>query len=259
MPRDVTELVLELTRPRISTLKIALRQMAEKLRQEAIENLERRGGTPRTVEVRDGRGTHIVTHVRLSRPVKAYVAYDGDRLRLVRNVDEDDLPIDGKERGRGLERRVLEAVERGEAEAYPADLDEVELLPEAARLLGLEKVPLSLMPNLGWLLSDDARKELMHGTAKPGQASVRIIHWLAPAEWAVNRGIAATRPVVFKLIAHYVAQTRKVQTLSLGLSLLDVLLRPSARLTSDSACGWGPRQSEAEWICPAKGSEGGRV
>ena len=44
VPSEAVGLVLELTRPRISTLEIALRQIAEKLRREALESLERHGG-----------------------------------------------------------------------------------------------------------------------------------------------------------------------------------------------------------------------
>ena len=216
VPRETVDLTLELTKPRISTLEASLRRIAERLRTEALERLERHGGTPRTVEVRDAaRGrTHTVMRIRLSRPVKAYVAYDGKHIYLVRNVDEDDLPIDGKERGKELEKRVLEAVKRGEAETYPADLDErplteVELPPEAAKLLGADRAPLALMLNMGWLLSDDERNKVVHMTARPGQVAVRIVHWLALAEWAVSRGIVSVKPTTFKLSVSYVAQTRE--------------------------------------------------
>ena len=206
VPREALGTVLELTRPRISLTETSLRQIAEKLRQEAIESLERSGGEVR----RSGRTTTIW----LNRPVKAYVAYDGNKLHLVENIDEGDLPVNGQERGRELEKRVIETIERGEAEVYPADMDErllyeVELSPEAAKLLGAEKVPLALMLNLGWLLSDDERNKVAHETARPGQASVRIIHWLAMAEWAARHGIATARPAVFKLSVYRVTQTQE--------------------------------------------------
>ena len=93
-PREVVGTVLELTRPRISLLEIALRSIAKRLREEALESLERHGG-----EVRHSGRT---TTIWLNRPVKAYIVYDGNKLHLVKNIDEDDLPINGQ-------KRVLEA------------------------------------------------------------------------------------------------------------------------------------------------------
>ena len=44
MPREAIGLVLELTRLRISALEASLRRIAERLRQETLESLKRRGG-----------------------------------------------------------------------------------------------------------------------------------------------------------------------------------------------------------------------
>lgn len=101
-------------------------------------------------------------------------------MYLVRGVDEDSLP-NGQERGRELEKRVIEAVGRGEAETYPADLDErllteVELPPEAAKLLGSDKAPLSLPLNMGWLLVVRQANRDYTQDPRPGQAAVRIAH-----------------------------------------------------------------------------------
>ena len=206
VPREATDLVLELTKPRISLTEVSLRNIAEKLRQEAPKSVEEHGG--------DARRSRRTVMVRLNRPVTAYVAYDGKHVYLVRGIDKRGLPVSGQERGRELEKRVLEAIKRGEAETYPADLDErllgeVELPSEAAKTLGTGRVPLALMLNLGWLLSDDWRRKITHTTARPGQAAVRLVHWLALAEWSRRRCIASVELPMFKLALLYATQTRK--------------------------------------------------
>jgi len=69
-----------------------------------------------------------------------------------------------------------------------------------SRLLsGRDKAPIALFRNLGWLLSDDARKTLKHAAGNPGQVATRLFDWIALAKYAMEQEIAPRAPLAFRL------------------------------------------------------------
>ena len=134
---------------------------------------------------------------------KLYVLYDG-------------VPIDDGLRGDELEEVVKEAVQAGIAvETYDVDDEykrlwlEMSLSTSASRLLGGRgKAPVTLFRNLGWLLSDDWRRQLGHAAGNPGQVALRLFDWIALAEYAMERGIVPKAPLAFTLRIRKVTKTR---------------------------------------------------
>ena len=125
---------------------------------------------------------------------KLYVFYDGVLI-------EDSLRKDE------LEEMARKAVQAGIAvEVYDIDEEykrlwlEVPLPKTVSRLLGgRDRAPVALFRNLGWLLSDDWRREIRQAAGNFGQVALRLFDWIALAEYAVERGIAPRAPLAFRL------------------------------------------------------------
>jgi len=109
-----------------------------------------------------------------------------------------------------------EAVQAGIAvETYDVDDEykrlwlEVPLPTSAFRLLGGRgRAPIALFRNLGWLLSDDWRRQFGHAAGNFGQIAVRLFDWIALAEYAMERGIVPKAPLAFTLRIRKVTKTR---------------------------------------------------
>ena len=120
-------------------------------------------------------------------------------------------------RGRGLEELAREAGQAGiTVEMYDIDNEyerlwlEVPLPRPVSRLLGgRDKAPVALFRNLGWLLSDDWRQQLVHSVDNPGQIAVRLFDWIAMADYAVERVFAPRAPLAFRLVIDRITQTRE--------------------------------------------------
>jgi len=200
---------IENATPLCGKLIKSLAVMEEKFRALGVEGLKNgyRVGVTRP----DGelRPDHEIVTLYHKKPVYAtavlwkkrlYVFYDRVRLR-----------------GKGLKELARKAVQAGASvETYEVDDEykrlwfEVPLPKPVSRLLGgRDWAPIVLFRNLGWLLSDDARKTLKHGAGNPGQVAVRLFDWIALAEYAIEKGIAPKAPLVFELAIRKVTKTEE--------------------------------------------------
>jgi len=107
----------------------------------------------------------------------------------------DDVPLGDGLRGDEMEEIAWEAEQAGIAvKLYEVNEEckrlwiEVPLPKPVSRLLGgRDRAPMALFRNLGWLLSDDARRRLSHGAGNPGQTSVRLFDWIALAKYVMEK------------------------------------------------------------------------
>jgi len=205
------------TAPLCGRLIRALAEAEYKIRLKALEGLEKQGGVE---ERTNPSGRREIVNVRLKNPVYGYLALWGNRLYAIWG-EFDDLPKNGRARSVKIERRVLDIINRHrrnervemEVDEYEIDREyerlwlEVPLPGDASKLLGGKgKAPVALLRNLGWLLSDDNRFELIHKSSNLGQATVRIFDWVAIVAYA-KRGLPSSPPV-FKLSVHFVSKTK---------------------------------------------------
>jgi len=134
---------------------------------------------------------------------RLYVFYDG--VSIGDSLREDEL-----------EELIKKAVQAGVAvETYDVDDEykrlwlEVPLPKTVSRLLGGRGLaPIVLFRNLGWLLSDDWRREVRHAAGNFGQVAVRLFDWISLAEYAVEKGIAPRAPLAFRMTIRKVTKTR---------------------------------------------------
>jgi len=186
----------------------ALAEAECKFRELGIKGLEKgyRVGVTRPDK---SRPDHEIVTLYLKKPVYTTAALWGrglyvfyDRVRL---------------RGRELEEVARKAMRAGiSVETYEVDEEykrlwfEVPLPKSVSRLLGgRDRAPVALFRNLGWLLSDDARKYLSHGAGNSGQVAVRLFDWIALAEYAMEREIVPRAPLVFELAIRKVTKTEE--------------------------------------------------
>jgi len=205
------------TAPLCGKLMRALAEVEYKIRVKALESLEKYGG----VEDRSNpSGKYEIVNIRLNKPVYGYLALWNGKLYVIWG-EFDDLPKNGRLRAAEVERRVVDVIKRYKrGEKVDVQVDEFEIddeykrlwfevpLPEGASKLigGRDKAPVALFRNLGWLLSDDNRFEVMHTSSNPGQAAMRVFDWIAIALYA-KRG-SPRGPLVFRLSVHQVAKTK---------------------------------------------------
>jgi len=164
---------IEDTAPLCGKLIKALAEVEERFRQMGVKSLEKHGGVEEKTKAR----TEIVLW-RLKKPVYATAVLRRNRLY----VFYDDVSIDNRLRDEVLEELASEAVQAGiVAEIYYVDeeykrlLLEVPLPKTVSRLLGgRDRAPVTLFRNLGWLLSDDWRRQLGHTAGNFGQVAVRL-------------------------------------------------------------------------------------
>ena len=201
---------IENTAPLCGKLIKALADVEERFRQMGMESLEKHGGVEEKTKAR----TEIVLW-RLKEPAYTTVVQWEKRLY----VFYDDVPIKGSLKGVMLEEVLGEAKQAGiSVEVHDVDEEykrlwlEVSLPKTVSRLLGgRDKAPVALFRNLGWLLSDDTRKMLQHGTGNFGQVAVRLFDWIALARYAMDvLMIAPDEPLVFRLTIRQVAKSSSV-------------------------------------------------
>jgi len=196
------------TAPLCGKLIRALAEVEERFRQMGVESLEKHGG----IEEKSMAVTEIV-HWRLKKPAHATVVLWENGLY----VFYDDVPVGDGLRGDELEEIAWEAEQAGvSVKVYDVDEEykrlwlEVPLPKPVSRLLGgRDKAPVALFRNLGWLLSDDARKRFSHAAGNPGQVAVRLFDWMALAKYAMEREIAPRAPLVFKLSIYLITRSER--------------------------------------------------
>ena len=189
----------------------ALAEAECKFRELGIKGLEKgyRVGVTRPDK---SRPDHEIVTLYLKKPVYATIVLWEKRLYIF----YDDVPIGNGLRGEELEETARKTGRAGvPVETYEVDEEykrlwlEVPLPKSASKLLGgRDKTPIVLFRNLGWLLSDDWRKNLGHAAGNPGQVAVRLFDWIALAEYAMERGITPKAPLAFTLRIRKVTKTR---------------------------------------------------
>jgi len=208
------------TAPLCGKLVKALAEVEYKIRLEALENFEKYSGTAKTSEPEKFRR---LTSIYLNKPVHTYVVLWNNRLYIL--WDEVAGSLNGKgPYGKRLELELMSLIsrfERGDVNVgiTVTDIDNAVSnllfevpLPETVskQLNGKMTAPIVLFKNLGWLLTDDGRRELRHETNNLGQATARLIDWIALAKYAVDvLKTVENRPLVFKLMSHSVSFTKK--------------------------------------------------
>ena len=216
------------TAPLCGRLVKALAEVEYKVRLKALENFEKYGGTARTSEPEKSRR---LTSFYLNKPVRTYVVFWNNRLYILR--DEVAGSLNGKgPYGKRLELELMSLVSRFELGEVNVGITVIDIdnavsnllfevpLPETVskQLNGKMTAPIALFKNLGWLLTDDSRRELRHTTNNLGQATARLIDWIALAKYAKDvLKIVENRPLVFKLVSHSVSFTKK--GLSVGIEI----------------------------------------
>ena len=204
------------TAPLCGRLMKALAEVEYKIRLKALESLEKYGG----VEKRMVLGGHYVTQIRLKRPIYGYLVFLEDKLYIIWG-EFDGLSKGGRDRATDVERKVIDIIRQIRRKSVIKDVDEYEvdaeykrlwleipLSGEASKLLGgKNKASISLFRNLGWLLSDDDRSDLAHGSSNLGQTAVRIFDWIALATINAKK-LTPGKPLVFKLVSDRVTMTK---------------------------------------------------
>jgi len=208
------------TAPLCGKLVKTLAEVEYKIRLEALENFEKYSGTVKTSRLKKFRR---LTSIYLNKPVHIYVVLWNNRLYIL--WDEVAGSLNGKgPYGKRLELELMSLIsrfERGDVNVgiTVTDIDNAVSnllfevpLPETVskQLNGKMTAPIALFKNLGWLLTDDGRRELRHETNNLGQATARLIDWIALAKYAVDvLKTVENRPLVFKLMSHSVSFTKK--------------------------------------------------
>jgi len=204
------------TAPLCGKLMKALAEVEFRIRLRALENLERFGSVENKTKP-DGK--HELIQIYLEQPVQAYLVFL-DKLYVIWG-DFDGIPKKGRQRAVEIERRVVDVIERYkrgekvevEVEEYEVDREyerlwlEIPMSGGASKLLGgMDRVPIALLRNLGWLLSDDGRYILVHISSNLGQVAMKIFDWIAMAMYA-KKG-SANRPLIFRLAVYQFTRTR---------------------------------------------------
>jgi len=206
------------TAPLCGRLMKALAEVEYKIRLKALKSLEEYGG----IEKRATSKNYELASVRLRRPVYAYLVLWQDRLYVVWK-EFYDVPKNGDAKSLVVMHKLREIItlyKNGkklgiEIDEYEIDREyarlwlEVPLTESVSRLLGEKtKAPVALFKNIGWLLSDDVRRQLNHATANFGQVAVRLLDWIALATY-FEKLEQLNEPLIFRLSVQYINKTRK--------------------------------------------------
>lgn len=191
----------------------------------AIRSFERNGGMVNRRKPNKSRPNNIITTISLNTPIYAYLALLENKLYVIWG-EFDELSDDKVLRSIEIEKRIIELIEEENYEAgatleyngfeqFSVDSEykrlwlEVPLPEDVSKLLGgRDKAPVALFRNLGWLLSDDMRKLIRHGSTTPGQTTSRIFDWVALATYATKMG-GTDKPLIFKLAVYTISETKK--------------------------------------------------
>jgi len=206
------------TAPLCGKLIRALAEVGYKIHLKALESFKNYGG----VEKRSNpTGKHDIVNIQLNVPVHGYLVLWNDKLYVIWG-EFDNLPKESKRRSAAAERMALSTIRRYEqgaslnveVEEYEIDREyerlllEVPLPEDASKLLGgWSKAPVALFRNLGWLLSDDSRRDFVHRSNNLGQVAMRIFDWIALAMY--SKKFMPAVPLVFKLSVYQIAVSNK--------------------------------------------------
>jgi len=204
------------TAPLCGKLIRALAEVEYEMRKRALESLVKYGGTEDVAKPDKENPDHVIVRVWLNRPVYAYLALNSNRLYVMWN-ELENLPQNGMMRHLEIDEKIcgiIESYRRNRAnieiKEYEADEEykrlwiEVPLPKSVSKLIGgVNKAPVALFRNLGWLLSDDNRTELKHGAGNEGQIAARLFDWIALVRYAEAAGrVHANRFLTFKLAVY---------------------------------------------------------
>jgi len=210
------------TAPLCGRLMRALAEVEYEIRKRALESLKKYGGVEKRKMFKSRKKVNV-THIYLNKPVYAYLILWSKNLYIIFG-EFDDLSQDGRTRSAEIERRIIDIIRRYKqrkdvgVEVVEFEIDgeykrlwlEVPLPEDISKLLGgRDKAPIALFRNLGWLLSDDARRDLRHGSNNIGQLATRVFDWIALIRYAIDvLKLASDRPLVFKLAVYNVTKSR---------------------------------------------------
>jgi len=208
------------TAPLCGKLMKALAEVEYKARLKALESLKKYSGVEKRTNP-SGKSEIVIVYLR--KPVYAYLALWRNRLYIIWGEFEG-LPRKPQLRATEVERRVIEIVkghnrndDNALIEVFDVDEEydrlwlELSLSNSVSTLLGgRNSVPVVLFRNLGWLLSDDVRKDVAHRTNNFGQMATRLFDWIALIEYAIKKlWISPNVPLIFRLVIDRVAKTEK--------------------------------------------------
>jgi len=178
------------------------------LREKALRNLEN-GYVKKRATSKDGKVN--VVHLHLRNPIGVYFVLWRDRPYIVWK-EFDGLTENMRLRGFEIENGIAELIEQfeqgGKVDAPVIALSTCNACKRfhlSVRFNGL-KMPIALFRNLGWLLSDDDRYEVIHETGTVGQATLRLLDWLSLVTY-VTRIEKITKPIVFKLHVRHITES----------------------------------------------------
>jgi len=210
------------TAPLCGKLARALAEIEYEIRKRALESLEKYGGVEKR-RVSKTREKLDVTQIHLNNHIYSYLVLLDKNLYIIFG-EFDDLSRDGRTRSVEIERRIIDIIGRYKqgkdvnVEVVEFEIDseyrrlwfEVPLPEDVSKLLGgKDKAPIAIFRNLGWLLSDDARRDLRHGSNNIGQLVIRIFDWIALIKYAIDvLRLSSDRPLVFKLAVYDATKTR---------------------------------------------------
>jgi len=202
------------TAPFCGKLTRALAEVEYKIRKRALESFRKYGGTE-SRSCPSGRANNVVVTFYLEEQVHAYLALWGGKLYVIWGEFED-LPGRPQSKVKEIERRIANIIMRRErngdieVEEYSIDDEYKRLWLEVPlpKQFGGRAVPVALLRNLGWILSDDVRyDQVRHEAGNPGQAVLRLLDWIALATYAAKK-FGTDAPLVFRLSVYKVTKTK---------------------------------------------------
>jgi len=178
------------------------------LREKALRNLEN-GYIKKRATSKDGKVNVVQLYLR--NPISVYFVLWRDKPYIVWK-EFDGLTENMRLRGFEIENRIAELIEQfeqgGKVDVPVIALstcNECKRFHLSVRFNGL-KMPIALFRNLGWLLSDDDRYEVIHETGTVGQATLRLFDWLSLVTY-VAKVEKITKPIVFKLHVRHITES----------------------------------------------------
>jgi len=206
------------TAPLCGRLVRALAEVEYETHKRALESLEKYSGTKKEVNPNKENLNHVITSIRLSMPVYAYLVLYRNQLYVIWG-ELENLPQNGMQRHLEIDEVIYDIIKSRRHNKADAEIREYEVDEEYRRLWievplpnsvskligGVNKAPIALFRNLGWLLSDDGRRTFRHGTGNKGQIVARLFDWIALIRYIEAMGKADTdRFLTFKLSVYSV-------------------------------------------------------
>jgi len=190
------------------TVRMLLSEVEYALIRKALQSLKN-GYVKKRITSKDG--TVNVTQIHLKNPVNAYLAFWKGMLYVIWG-EFDGLTDNMRMRGFEIEDRIAELIlqfEQGnKVDATVITLGTCDVCKRfyLSVMYNGSNVPISLFRNLGWLLSDDNRYEVIHETGNSGQATLRLLDWLSLAVYMAEIE-KVSKPIVFKLNVRHITES----------------------------------------------------